>query len=131
MSPISPIESESVFPSDNRDNLCDSMDEMSPDENGPQSSSDSQSDDGEEVWDESDESCPEECPELPTASQDSEEEDAIIQWLLIFLLRLQAKHYIPDAAVQCLVKFLYIFLRIIGRYSTTIANIASKFTISL
>ena len=95
MSPISPIESESVFPSDNRDNLCDNMDEMSPDENGPQSSSDSQSDDGEEVWDESDESCPEECPELPTASQDSEEEDAIIQWLLIFLLRLQAKTLHP------------------------------------
>ena len=75
--------------------------------------------------------CAEECPELPTASQDSEEENAIIQWLLIFLLRLQAKHYIPDAAVQCLIKFFYIFLHVLGRYSTTIANIASKFPRSL
>lgn len=92
---------ESVFSGDN---------EMSQDENDDLFSGDSQSHDGEEVWEESDESCMEECPELPSAAQkESEEENAILQWLLLFLLRLQAKHYIPDAAIHCLLKFLYIF----------------------
>ena len=126
-------QSESLFPCDSLDNPSDSQDELCPNESDNQLSSESQSDSGEEVWEESDESCAEECPELPSASasQDSVEENAIVQWLLIFFLRLQAKHYIPDAAVQCLVKFLYIFLCILGRYFTTIANIASKFPPSL
>ena len=73
-------------------------------------SEDSKSDDsGEEVWEESDESCTEECPELPSdISQTSTIERGILSWLLIFLLRLQAKYYIPDAALQCLIRFLYV-----------------------
>ena len=84
------------------DNPSDSQDELCQNESENQFSSEAQSDSGEEAWEESDESCTEECPELPSASasQDSVEENAIIQWLLMFLVRFQAKHYIPDAAVQ-------------------------------
>ena len=57
-------------------------------------SEDCRSDEGEEVWEESDESCTEECPELPSdISQTSTIERGILLWLLIFLLRLQAKYY--------------------------------------
>ena len=99
-------------------------------EDTEQSSDDSKSDEG-EVWEESD-SCTEECPELPNdVSQTSTVESGILSWLLIFLLRLQAKYYIPDAALQCLIRFLYVFFCVLGRYSSTVANIAARFPRSL
>lgn len=54
-------------------------------------------------------------------------ENMLLTWLLIFLLRLQAKHYIPDSAVNCLLKFLYVFLCIIGRHSDFVAHLAASF----
>ena len=54
-------------------------------------------------------------PELPNeVNQTSTVESAILSWLLIFLLIfllcLQAKYYIPDAAMQCLIRFLSFFV---------------------
>ena len=37
----------------------------------------------------------------------SKPDNVLLTWLLLFLLRLQAKHYTPDSAVNCLLKFLY------------------------
>ena len=103
-----------------------------PSEEDEDFSDDSQSDEGEEVWEESDESSTEEYPEFPNElSWTSTVESAILSWLLIFLLRLQAKYYIPDAAVQCLIRFLYVLFCVLGRYSSVIANIASRFPRSL
>ena len=65
-----------------------------------------------EVWEESDES--------------STVESGILSWLLIFLLRLQAKDYIPDTAIQYLIRFLWDLFCVLGRYSSVIAHIASS-----
>lgn len=49
----------------------------------------------------------------------------------MFLLRLQAKHYLPDAAENSLLKFLYIFLSTVGQYSDFIARMFTRFPSSV
>ena len=61
----------------------------------------------------------------------SDEDRDLVHWMVIFLLRLQAKFYIPDAALQCLIKFLSVFLSVIGRSSSHVAHMASVFPRSL
>lgn len=58
-------------------------------------------------------------------------ENALLTWILLFLLRLQAEHYITDSAVNSLLKFLFLFLNIIGRQSESVAYIANSFPKSL
>ena len=38
-------------------------------------------------------------------------------WLVLFLLHLQSKHYIPDKAIDSLLKFLSTLFGVIGRFS--------------
>ena len=68
-----------------------------------------------------------EVPELPSIQASLAEEKALIVWLLIFILRLQANHSIPDVALTCLIKFFFIFFTVIGRTNSYIATIASSF----
>ena len=69
-------------------------------------------------------------PALPQQStMTSKTENVLLTWLLLFLLRLQAKHYIPDSAVNCLLKFLYMFFSIVGRHSDFVANLALCFPV--
>ena len=92
-----------------------------------------------EVWDiENDDSCDDgfssdnEVPDLPLNQDLSQaEERDLVVWILIFMVRLQAKHYIPDAALHCLIKFFYIFFSVVGRTSSYVATIASLFPKSL
>ena len=74
----------------------------------------------------------EESPPLPMecATVDTHE-SALLTWILLFLVRLQARHYIPDSALNCLLKFLYIFLRIIGRQSNFVAKLTTHFPKSI
>ena len=58
-------------------------------------------------------------------------ENALLTWLLLFLVRLQACHYIPDSTLNCLLKFLYIFLHIIRRQSNFVARLATHFPKSI
>ena len=66
-----------------------------------------------EVWDiENDDSCDDrfsdnEVPDLPLNQEilQAEERDLVV-WILIFVVRLQAKHYVPDAALHCLIIYL-------------------------
>lgn len=51
------------------------------------------------------------------------EEKDLVHWMIIFLLRLQAKFYVPDAALQCIVKFLSAFLLVISRSSSHMASV--------
>jgi uncharacterized protein YbaR (Trm112 family) len=44
-------------------------------------------------------------------------EHRLTRWLVLFLLRLQAQHYIPDAAIVSLLKFLYAFFLVLGSFS--------------
>ena len=88
-----------------------------------------------EVWDsDSEETCGDEfdndeAPDLPLNQESRAEERDLVVWLLIFILRLQAKHYIPDVALTSLIKFLFIFFSVIGRTSSYVATIASSLII--
>lgn len=83
-----------------------------------------------EVWE--DESCDDDAPDLPIVghTQCSEEKD-LVGWIIIFLLRLQAKHYIPDAALDYLIKFLCVFFSVVSRSSAFVSNITQTFPKSL
>lgn len=48
---------------------------------------------------------------------------ALTQWLICFLIRFQSKYYIPDAAIDALLKFLYTLFLVIGRFSSNVAGI--------
>ena len=79
----------------------------------------------EEIWEDdnsefslnSDIQMDEDCPRFPQVDATSSTEMALVYWLLLFILRLQARHYLPDAALKSLLKFLHTVLVIIGRYS--------------
>ena len=45
-------------------------------------------------------------------------------WLTGFLLLLQARHFIPDAAMNALLKFIGVLLRVLGRLSPLVASVA-------
>ena len=51
--------------------------------------------------------------------------------LLSVILRIQAKHYIPEAALNSLIKFLFVFFSVIGRTSPYVAKIVASFPRSL
>ena len=48
-----------------------------------------------------------------------------------FLLSLQAKYYIPDASINLLINFLFIFISVTGRFSTFMKCLANIFPKSL
>ena len=88
----------------------------------------------EEVWEdegsEDDDSEDEALPDLEESSTFTKE-TALTTWLLLFLLRLQAKHYIPDTAITSLLKFLYAFLQILSSFCSSIKYMVSVFPSSL
>lgn len=73
----------------------------------------------------------EEAPEFPLHNPTENRENPLATWLVIFLLQLQARYFIPNAAVDVLVKFLSVFLSVLGRYSQFLANMACTFPKSL
>jgi len=79
----------------------------------------------EELWEDADQlevetDFPHACDEPPALPQQNvmtqRSDNVLITWILLFLLQLQAKHYIPDSALNCLLKFLCVFFCIIGRH---------------
>ena len=71
-------------------------------------------------------------PELPQAySTSSSGETALVYWLLLFILRLEGRHYLPEVALKSLLKFLYTVFVIIGHYSDFVARMADIFPTSL
>ena len=58
-------------------------------------------------------------------------EKALVRWLLLFILKLQARHYISALAINSLLKFLYVFFSIIGLQSNFVAKLASSFPKSI
>ena len=64
-------------------------------------------------------------PQLPTATESSENhtQKILVHWLVGFLIQIQAKHYIPDNAINNPLKFLAVFFRILGRFCGFAANI--------
>lgn len=72
----------------------------------------------------------EESPDFPLQEK-HEEENSLVSWLVLFLLRLQSRFYLPDVAVSSLVKFLYAFLVILGTRSDYVARMVRSFPPSL
>lgn len=58
---------------------------------------------------------PEISEETPLYDKDKFSHKLIISWVLIFMLSLQAKHYLSDAAILSIFKFIYAVLLIIGK----------------
>lgn len=52
-------------------------------------------------------------------------------WLLGFILAIQAKYYIPNAAIDVMLKFLYIFFSVLSRFSPFLNPIFKVFPKSL
>ena len=70
-------------------------------------------------------------PEVNESQHDVQQQSALVGWLLGFLLRLQAKHYIPDSALQAFIKFLYAFFVVLSAFSGVAARILRVFPGSL
>ena len=51
-------------------------------------------------------------------------EKALVMLMVIVILRLQLKHYIPEAAIECLLKFLHSLFVLIGKFSDIGSSIA-------
>ena len=45
----------------------------------------------------------------PISQNHGTEENYLVKWILIVILRIQAKQYIPEAALNSLIKFLFVF----------------------
>lgn len=98
-------------------------------------------DDDEEVWEDSDESEFEDTnyessqsPTLPSfewKTPQSCQTIALSMWLIGFILRLQAKYYVPEAALDGLIKFLYVFLSLLARLAPSLKPLLEVFPHSL
>ena len=55
-------------------------------------------------------------PKIPSFedSVENEHTSALVLWFIGFMLSLQAKYYIPDSAINILIKFLYGFFKIVN-----------------
>ena len=96
--------------------------------------------DGEEVWDCSEESEDDLCkqhevaaPDMPkfSVSKDSHNAQSLVRWLVGFLAVLQARYHIPNAAIDLLVKFISLFLAVVGRFSPFVCHLYKLFPSTL
>ena len=92
----------------------------------------------EEFWEESDDSenvqeseeAHKSAPIMPSFDTDTKESSSaisLVSWLLIFLLKLQTRYFIPDAALKLLIKFFSIFFSVLGQFSPFIKTIKNFF----
>lgn len=67
----------------------------------------------------------------PTIQDPYSQRKSLATWLVDFLVRLQAKHHIPDTALSALLIFLYTVFCVLGRFSGVAAAVAAVFPRSL
>ena len=70
-------------------------------------------------------------PPLPDDPVNVNKADPVVLWLIGFFLILQAKHYITDACMNALLKFLCVLFKVLGLTSTRISSIAANFPSSV
>ena len=70
-------------------------------------------------------------PSFDTDTRESSSATSLVSWLLIFLLKLQTRYFIPDAALKLLIKFFSIFFTVLGQFSPFIKTIKNFFPKSL
>lgn len=89
----------------------------------------------EEMWEEDQDDCQfddaliESPPPLP--DEHVYQTDAVVLWLIRFILVLQAKYYITDACINALLKFLCVLFKILGFTSARISSIAATLPSSI
>lgn len=66
-----------------------------------------------------------------TVDDVSHQSSALAQWLALFLLRIKSVHRLSDTVISCLFKFLWVFIYVLGRYSSVCAEIVKSFPSSL
>lgn len=98
---------------------------------------------GEETWSINSENCGEDTydlidyesekpPSLPTTDQSvSSSQNALLMWLIRFILIFQTVYYITDSAINALLKFLHIFLKALSKFSDFATGMESQFPYSL
>lgn len=86
--------------------------------------------DSDEVWEDDmdvmHEYSEDEAPSLPEEAETPTEssQNSLISWFTRFILLLQSKHHISDAAIDLLLKFMRVFFLVLSRFSPFIAPIA-------
>lgn len=81
---------------------------------------------GIEVWSEGEDDL-----DLDNTAPHRTTENFLITWLANFLLRLQSRHFMPDVALDALLKFIYIFLVVLGRFSDICKSLSHNLSQSL
>ena len=66
---------------------------------------------------------------IDKTSQNSDSSNILTIWLCHFLARLQKKHYVPDAVIELLLRFLVGFFSVIGKLSSQLFTIISVYSI--
>lgn len=92
----------------------------------------------EEIWENEDaeeqlneDFADEDSPGVPQVGESDKSVHSLVSWLVLFLLRLQSKYYIPEVAMACLLKFLYAFFVVVGFHSEYVASMVEEFLRSL
>ena len=93
---------------------------------------------GIEVWSETEDPTvefedrlPEPPPDIPQLDHSNAHANALVQWLVYFLLLLQARYHLADNVLQFLFRFLKAFFDVLGRVSSACSHIAKVFPRSL
>ena len=100
---------------------------------------------GEETWSMNSENCEqdisdldsyesEKAPSLPTTNHDqsvSSSQNALLMRLIRYILIFQTVNYITDSAINALLKFLHMFLKVLSKFSDYATGIESQFPYSL
>ena len=74
---------------------------------------------------------PEPPPDIPQLNDSSAHANAMVRWLVYFLLLLQEMYHLADNVLQLLIRFLKVFLDVLGRLSSACSDIAKLFPKSL
>lgn len=70
-------------------------------------------------------------PVFPAKSKEDKSAQSLLRWIVGFVFVLQAKHHIPSAAVDLLVKFIYALLCVLSSFSPFVNTLRKLFPPSL
>lgn len=67
-----------------------------------------------------------EVPTFETFSAETQRAGSLVCWIVGFIVSLQARYYIPDAAIDKLLVFIYVLFNVIGQFSPFMTLLSSK-----
>ena len=70
-------------------------------------------------------------PDIPSESQEYKSAHSLFRWIVGFVIVLQAKHHIPNTAIDLLIKFFHVLFCILGTFSTFAGYLRRLFPPSL